>query len=422
MLLEKGKSMKAEVIAVGTELLLGQVVNTNATFLSEELAALGIDVYYQTVVGDNGGRLETLLTEAEQRSDLIVLCGGLGPTEDDLTKQVVAQHLHKSLVEDQEGLNRLHQFFQQSKRPMTENNLRQVLAIEGGQVLQNPTGLAVGSFVTEGTTSYLLLPGPPNELIPMFQQAARPLLIDAFPQEEQLISRVLRFYGIGESQLVTEIQSLIAHQTNPTIAPYAKPNEVTLRLTVKTKDLVAGEELLTATEEKVLAKVGDYFYGYGDDNSLAKVTVDLLLQNGQTVTAAESLTAGLFQSTLGEIAGASKIFKGGFVTYSQETKENFLGISHELLEEHGTVSEACAKEMAEKARQLAKSNYGLSFTGVAGDPIEGQPTGTVWIGLAEEGQPTVAECFHFNRDRNYIRQSAVMRGLDLLRRRIINKK
>ena len=167
---------------------------------------------------------------------------------------------------------------------MTENNLRQVLAIEGGQVLQNPTGLAVGSFVTEGTTSYLLLPGPPNELIPMFQQAARPLLIDAFPQEEQLISRVLRFYGIGESQLVTEIQSLIAHQTNPTIAPYAKPNEVTLRLTVKTKDLVVGEELLTATEEKVLAKVGDYF-GYGDDNSLAKVTVDLLLQNGQTVTA-----------------------------------------------------------------------------------------------------------------------------------------
>ena len=145
-----------------------------------------------------------------------------------------------------------------------------------------------------------------------------------------MISRVLRFYGIGESQLVTEIQSLIAHQTNPTIAPYAKPNEVTLRLTVKTKDLVAGEELLTATEEKVLAKVGDYFYGYGDDNSLAKVTVDLLLQNGQTVTAAESLTAGLFQSTLGEIAGASKIFKGGFVTYSQETKENFLGISHEL--------------------------------------------------------------------------------------------
>lgn len=184
---------------------------------------------------------------------------------------------------------------------MTENNLRQVLAIEGGQVLQNPTGLAVGSFVTEGTTSYLLLPGPPNELIPMFQQAARPLLIDAFPQEEQLISRVLRFYGIGESQLVTEIQSLIAHQTNPTIAPYAKPNEVTLRLTVKTKDLVAGEELLTATEEKVLAKVGDYFYGYGDDNSLAKVTVDLLLQNGQTVTAAESLTAGLFQSTLGKL-------------------------------------------------------------------------------------------------------------------------
>lgn len=413
--------MKAEIIAVGTELLLGQVVNTNATFLSEELAALGIDVYYHTVVGDNPQRLTNLLQQAQKRSDLVVLCGGLGPTDDDITTSVVATHVRRPLVTDPDGLAKLEQYFSTSEYTMTENNLQQALTIEGSRVLPNPTGLAIGTLVEDAGTSYLLLPGPPNEMMPMFQQHARPLLLELFPQADQLISVVLRFYGIGESQLVTKLKELIDQQTNPTIAPYAKTNEVTLRLTVKTTDQAEGEKLLAETEAKILEKVGNYFYGYGDDNSLAKVTVDLLKAQNKTVTAAESLTAGLFQSTLGEISGVSAVFKGGFVTYSLETKHQFLQIPAELLEKHGTVSQECALAMAEQARKLAGTDYALSFTGVAEESIEGQSTGTVWIGLAETGQIPRAFCFHFNRTRNFVRSKAVMQGLDLLRRSILNK-
>ncbi|WP_348921213.1 competence/damage-inducible protein A [Enterococcus rotai] len=415
--------MKAEIIAVGTELLLGQVVNTNATFLSQELADLGIEVYYHTVVGDNPQRLEQLLVEAEERSDLIVLCGGLGPTDDDLTKDTVAAHIHHSLVQDEQALARLYDFFKFSKRSMTENNLRQTLMIEDGIPIQNPTGLAVGTLITKEDTTYLLLPGPPNEMKPMFQQHARPLLEERFPQKEQLISRVLRFYGIGESQLVTDLKELIDSQTNPTIAPYAKPNEVTLRLTAKIADEIVGQQLLDELEAKVMAKVGAYFYGYGDENSLVKVTVDELKKQGKTITAAESLTAGLFQSTLGDISGVSEVFKGGFVTYSAETKARFLGIAPSLLEKEGTISETCAIAMAEQARILADADFAVSFTGVAGpDELEGQPAGTVWIGLATKGQPTIAVLQHFNRDRRSIRQSAVMKGLDLILRAVNKKK
>lgn len=415
--------MKAEIIAVGTELLLGQVVNTNATFLSEELADLGIEVYYHTVVGDNPQRLESILEEAQERSDLIVLCGGLGPTDDDLTKDTVAAHIHHTLIQDEQALARLHEFFSFSKNKMTENNLRQTLMIEGGLAVQNPTGLAVGTLITEQGTTYLLLPGPPNELKPMFQQYARPLLEELFPQEEQLISRVLRFYGIGESQLVTELKELIDTQTNPTIAPYAKPNEVTLRLTAKSGDEKVGQQLLDSLEASVMALVGEFFYGYGDENSLAKVTVKELKKHKKTITAAESLTAGLFQSTLGDVPGVSDVFKGGFVTYSAETKAAFLGIDRSLLEKEGTVSEACAIAMAEQSRIAADADFGVSFTGVAGpDELENQPAGTVWIGLAEKGKPTIAFLQHFNRDRRSIRQSAVMKGLSLILQAVNKKK
>lgn len=415
--------MKAEIIAVGTELLLGQVVNTNATFLSEELADLGVEVYYHTVVGDNPLRLAKLLNEAQQRSNLIVLCGGLGPTDDDLTKDTVAAHINRPLVQNEQALAQLREFFSFSKKKMTENNLRQTLIIDGGIAIQNPTGLAVGTLITESETTYLLLPGPPNELKPMFQQNVRPLLERLFPQKEQLVSRVLRFYGIGESQLVTELKELIDAQTNPTIAPYAKPNEVTLRLTAKTANDARAQHLLDDVEAQIMRRVGEFFYGYGDENSLVKVTVEKLKKSGKIITAAESLTAGLFQSTLGGISGVSEVFKGGFVTYSAETKEQFLGINRELLEKSGVVSEACAIAMAEQARRHTDADFSVSFTGVAGpSEVEGQPAGTVWIGLAEKGQPTFAVLCHFNRDRNYIRQSAVMKGLDMVRRAIDKKK
>lgn len=278
--------MKSEIIAVGTELLLGQVVNTNATFLSEQLADLGIDVYYQTVVGDNPTRLEELIQLAETRSELIILCGGLGPTEDDLTKEVTAKHLGRELIQNTEGYKKLLTFFETTKRKMTENNLQQSQIIEGGIPLPNRTGLALGTFFQTEDHVYILLPGPPSELKPMFIEQARPLLEEKFPSEEKLISKVLRFYGIGESRLVTELKDLIETQINPTIAPYAKPNEVTLRLTVKTKDAHEGNQALLALEERIQERVGEYFYGYGDDNSLPKVVVDLLKERNQTIISA----------------------------------------------------------------------------------------------------------------------------------------
>ncbi|MGC6770116.1 competence/damage-inducible protein A [Enterococcus sp. LJL51] len=415
--------MKSEIIAVGTELLLGQVVNTNATFLSEEFASLGVEVYYHTVVGDNFQRLTDLLQEAEKRSDLIVLCGGLGPTEDDLTKQAVAEHLHRDLIIDEAGAERVQEFFTFSKRPMTENNMQQALTIEGGISIPNPTGLAIGTLITKADTSYLLLPGPPSELKPMFFQHVRPLIKELFPAAEQLVSKVLRFYGIGESQLVTDLKDLIDSQTNPTVAPYAKPNEVTLRLTAKVASEEQGEKLLFEMEQRIMAVVGEYFYGYGDDNSLEATTVKLLTERGKTITAAESLTAGLFQSMIGSVQGASKVLKGGFVTYSEEMKETLLGIPEVLIKEHGVVSEACAAAMAEQARKLTDTDYAVAFTGVAGpDSLEGHPPGTVWIGIAERGGKTTAEKFHFTRDRQYIRYSSAMKGLDLIRRAILKKK
>lgn len=412
--------MKAEIIAVGTEILLGQITNTNATFLSEELASLGFEVYHHSVVGDNGGRLREVLQVADERSELVVLCGGLGPTTDDLTKDVVAEFVGENLVEDGPGLLKLQEFFAKAQRQMTPNNLRQVLVFEHGESLPNDTGLAIGIFYQKPqSTAYLLLPGPPSELKPMFLRYAKELLAKKMPQQERLLSRVLRFYGIGESRLVTELADLIDEQTNPTIAPYAKPNEVTVRLTVKCQDEAIGATLLDQTEEAIMNRVGEYFYGYGEETTLEEVVVSLLKEQDKSITAAESLTAGQFQSVLGNVAGVSAVFPGGFVTYSPEAKERFLGLAPALIAQFGTVSRECAEAMATAARAKAQTDYALSFTGVAGpDALEGQPAGTVWIALATASGVTSHQ-YHFTRDRAYVRHSAVMAGLDLLRRALL---
>lgn len=413
--------MRAEIIAVGTEILLGQIVNTNATFLSQELANLGIEVYYQSVVGDNRDRLKGQLEIAEKRSDLIILCGGLGPTEDDLTKQVVAEHVGETLIQDPLGYEKLMAYGKKQNQTLTENNFLQTLVLTNSQALQNPTGLAVGIFYTskESQTRYLLLPGPPKELQPMMVQSVRPILKQVYQETSQLYSRVLRFYGIGESRLVTELADLISTQVNPTIAPYAKENEVTLRLTVKTTSEDLAGPLLDALETKIQTRVGNYFYGYGEDNSLVQVVVALLKAKGQRVTAAESLTAGAFQRSLGELSGVSSVFPGGFVTYSAQTKINFLQIDRTLIEEYGTVSQECVGAMATQSRKLAQTDYALAFTGVAGpDELEGQAVGSFWIGLATN-EGVSSHFYQVAGNREKIQNRAVMAGFDLLRRELI---
>lgn len=376
--------MNAEIIAVGSELLLGQITNSNARFISSNLAELGINVYYHTVVGDNPDRLKSVIEIAEQRADLIIFTGGLGPTKDDLTKSTIAEHLHTSLKMDQEALDSIVAYFERAGRTMTYNNNKQALVLKDSEVLANHHGMAPGMLYKSGEHVYILLPGPPKEMEPMFQFEAKPKLARMLNKEDVILSHVLRFYGIGEAELEDRIQDLLEKQTNPTIAPLASDSEVTLRITAKTGTEDQAWELINAAKEEILAIVGDYLYGY-DDDSLASKAVELLRQQHKTISAAESLTAGLFQAELAAVPGVSKALKGGVIAYNEEMKIKQLGISAELLEKYGVVSEETAIAMAEAVRGKFGTDISVSLTGAAGPDAHGQqPAGTIWIGIADE--------------------------------------
>ena len=417
--------MKAEIIAVGTEILTGQIVNTNAQFLSEKLAEIGVDVYFQTAVGDNEARLLSLLEIASQRSNLVILTGGLGPTEDDLTKQTLAKFLGKDLVFDPQAQEKLDIFF--AHRPdyaRTPNNERQAQIVEGATPLPNETGLAVGGVSEVDGVTYVVLPGPPSELKPMVLNQLLPKLMTG----TKLYSRVLRFFGIGESQLVTILADLIDHQTDPTLAPYAKTGEVTLRLSTKAVSQERADQALDILENQILSRqtfegisLRDICYGYGEETSLASVVVEELKKRQKRITAAESLTAGLFQATLADFSGVSAIFNGGFVTYSLEEKSKMLDISEQELKEHGVVSEFTARKMAEQARIKTQSDYGVSLTGVAGpDSLEGHPAGTVFIGLAHAKGTEVIKANIAGRSRADVRHIAVMHAFNLVRKALLS--
>ena len=417
--------MKAEIIAVGTEILTGQIVNTNAQFLSEKLAEIGVDVYFQTAVGDNEARLMSLLEIASSRSSIVILTGGLGPTEDDLTKQTLAKFLGKALVFDPQAQEKLDHFFAQ--RPdyaRTPNNERQAQIVEGATPLPNETGLAVGGVSEVDGVTYVVLPGPPSELKPMVLNQLLPKLMTG----TKLYSRVLRFFGIGESQLVTVLADLIDHQTDPTLAPYAKTGEVTLRLSTKAVSQEQADQALDILEDQILNRqtfegisLRDICYGYGEETSLASVVVEELKKRKKSITAAESLTAGLFQATLADFSGVSAIFNGGFVTYSLEEKSKMLDISEQELKKHGVVSEFTAKKMAEQARLKTQSDYGVSLTGVAGpDSLEGHPAGTVFIGLAHAKGTEVIKANIAGRSRADVRHIAVMHAFNLVRKALLS--
>ena len=417
--------MKAEIIAVGTEILTGQIVNTNAQFLSEKLAEIGVDVYFQTAVGDNEARLLSLLEIASQRSNLVILTGGLGPTEDDLTKQTLAKFLGKDLVFDPQAQEKLDIFF--AHRPdyaRTPNNERQAQIVEGATPLPNETGLAVGGVSEVDGVTYVVLPGPPSELKPMVLNQLLPKLMTG----TKLYSRVLRFFGIGESQLVTILADLIDHQTDPTLAPYAKTGEVTLRLSTKAVSQEKADQALDILENQILSRqtfegisLRDICYGYGEETSLASVVVEELKKRQKSITAAESLTAGLFQATLADFSGVSAIFNGGFVTYSLEEKSKMLDISEQELKKYGVVSEFTARKMAEQARLKTQSDYGVSLTGVAGpDSLEGHPAGTVFIGLAHAKGTEVIKANIAGRSRADVRHIAVMHAFNLVRKALLS--
>ncbi|KYC59663.1 hypothetical protein B4098_0037 [Heyndrickxia coagulans] len=402
--------VNAEIIAVGSELLLGQITNTNATFIAAQLAEIGVDVYYQTVVGDNAERLEAAIRTAEGRADLLIFTGGLGPTKDDLTKETIASHIGKKLVTDEDAMRSIEQFFIRTKRKMTENNKKQALVIEGSKVFPNDHGMAPGMLAKSRNHYYMLLPGPPHELEPMFIHYASPAIQDELETIEKIESRVLRFFGIGESQLETEIRQILETQSNPTVAPLAKEGEVTLRITAKHQSVATANQMIDQVEKEILQIAGSYFYGY-NDTTLMEALIEKLSEKQLTLACAESLTAGKFAAEMASIQGVSTMLKGGVVVYSNEAKMKLAKVKKETLDKYGAVSSQCAKELAENIRSIMDADIGISFTGVAGpDSLEGHPPGTVWIGIAIKGKETAAYLLELSGSRNNVRTRSVKYG------------
>jgi nicotinamide-nucleotide amidase len=383
--------MKAELIAVGTELLLGQIANTNAQYISRKLAELGIEVYYHTVVGDNGNRLKETIEIAQDRSELIIFTGGLGPTKDDLTKETIARCMGRQLVQDDFAMEQIEAFFKRRGIVMSENNRKQALVIEGSKVLPNDHGMAPGMAIEVNGIKYVLFPGPPRELYPMFENYAIPYLQSLSSDQQILHSKVLRFYGIGESLLEEKLIDLIDSQTNPTIAPYAGEAEVTLRLTAKANNIDEANLMIAVVEGKIGERVGEFIYGYNDD-TLPFVVYRQLKQKAWKLALAESCTGGLLSRMLTAIPGCSEVYTGGVVCYAPEVKQNVIGVPKEVIEQYGTVSQQVALELASKVRALLKADVGVSVTGVAGpDAVEGKPVGLVYIGISTPAGEQVHE-------------------------------
>jgi nicotinamide-nucleotide amidase len=406
--------MKAEIIAVGTELLLGEIVNTNASYLAQQLADIGVDVYFQSVVGDNRTRLADVIELAESRADLILLTGGLGPTQDDLTKEVVADHVGRKLVIEPHAMERIQRFFDERGIVMVESNRKQAELIEGGHALLNPTGLALGTaFSSDRGKHYLLLPGPPRELQPMFEQYGLPWVRSLLPATTKLHTRVLRFFGIGESTLEHELLDLISSQQDPTIATYAKEGEVTLRLATKSADETIAQRTLDEATAVIRDRVGAYLYGESDE-SLESVTVSVLKGRGHTISFAESCTGGMLGEMITSVPGASQVFAGSAVVYSAQAKQQVLGVPAEVIRSHGTVSEETAAAMAEACLQRFGTTMAVSVTGVAGpEAIEGKAVGTIYIAVAVAGTKTQIHALKWGGHREGIRLRAAKQALYL---------
>lgn len=409
--------MKAEIIAVGTEILLGDILNTNAQYLALQLAELGIDVYYQSVVGDNPQRLKDTIFHAFSRASLIITTGGLGPTEDDLTKETGAEYFEEELVLDERALKRIENYFNKIGRKMTENNRKQAFVPKNSTVLYNDNGTAPGIIIEKNNKILVMLPGPPKETVPMFEKQVKPYL--AKKQEYTFLSRVLRIAGVGESSMETMVKDLIDGQTNPSIAPYAKDAESILRITAKAKSKQQAEQMIQPVAQEIYRRFGNDVYAEGETNMQTTVA-KLLIDKQKTIATAESCTGGAIASALVEYAGISSVFMDGCVTYSNESKQNRLGVKSETLQKYGAVSPQTAIEMAEGAAKTSGANIGLSTTGVAGPDggTEEKPVGLVYIGLTIDGVTTVKEC-HFVGNREKIRVRAVYTALDYLRRELL---
>ena len=404
----------AELIAVGTELLLGSIANTDAQEISRELALLGINVYYHTVVGDNPQRLRAAVEIARSRADLIITTGGLGPTCDDLTKNVLAESFGRKLVFDEDSARRIRAYFDRMGRPMTENNLQQAMLPEGCTVLANDWGTAPGCAWEQDGTCVVMLPGPPRECSAMLRHRVVPYLKGK--GEGEIFSRTLCLFGIGESAMESELREQMCGMSNPTLAPYAKEGSTELRITAKADTEEACRALIAPVEEQLREKFGDLVYGV-DVKDLQHAACALLLERGVTLATAESCTGGMIAQRITDIPGVSAVYKGGVVCYTNAVKRDAVGVPEELLEQYGAVSEPVCRALAENIRERLGADLGLSVTGVAGpDPDDrGNPVGLIYVGLSD-GKQTWVRTLHLGTGRGRNRNLACHHGFDMVRR------
>lgn len=425
--------MKAEILSIGTELLLGDIVNTNAQYLSQELALIGVDVFHQAVVGDNKERILEAFDRAFENCDVIITTGGLGPTEDDLTKELACKYFGKELVLHDKSFEELERYIKKSGiKSISKANKKQAYFPKDAIVLENPIGTAPGAILTGYTDKYLdgeenvsndkkqkmiiIMPGPPTEMTLMFDNLVKPFLLEK--TNSILKSRVLRVFGVGESEMEESVKHLIDNQTNPTIAPYAKEVEAILRVTAKGKDEAECDTIMEPIINKIRNILGDNIYAEGED-CIENVTSQLLIEKKLTVATAESCTGGLLAGTFINYPGISEIFKEGLVTYSNDAKINRLGVSAKTIEKYGAVSEQTAREMAIQIAKIAGTDIGISTTGIAGPDggTDEKPVGLVYVGLYINGEVKVKK-YNFFGNRERIRKRSVLETIDWIRREI----
>lgn len=405
----------AEILCIGTEILMGNIVNTNAAYIAKELASLGVNLYHQSVVGDNPQRLHDSLVLAFSRADIVITTGGLGPTYDDLSKETIAAYFGRKLVLHEPSYQKLCDYFKRTGREMTENNKKQAFMPEGCTVFENPNGTAPGCCIEQDGKMLMMLPGPPREMKPMFDHWVVPILQKG--NQKKLISKNLHFFGIGESMLENKLRTLMETSTNPTIAPYAKTGEVMLRVTASARDEEEAETLMAPALSEIKKEAGEFLYGV-DVGDLQTAAVRLLKEKGLHVATAESCTGGLVSKRLTEVSGSSEVFECGICSYSNRIKQQMLGVQAETLEKFGAVSRETAAEMAERVRCISGADIGISVTGNAGPSAsEGKEVGLVYVGVNSVLFSDVIE-LHIRRTdddaREYIRWIASSNALNLL--------
>ncbi len=411
--------MVVELVSVETELLLGNIVNTNARYLSEKCAMLGLNVYYQTTVGDNEERLSEVIRTALNRSDIVVLNGGLGPTEEDLTKETCAKVMGLPLVKDAHTEERLKEYYRgRKKEELPDSNWKQALIPEGAVVFDNENGTAPGLVVEKDGKTAILLPGPPGELYPMVEKQLCPYLQNK--NSDVILSQMIKICGYGESKVEEMILDLIDKQTNPTLATYAKLKEVHLRVTARAASEEEAKKLLKPVVKEIKKRFGDAVYTTDENETLQDAVVKLLKKHELTVTTAESCTGGLLAGTLVSVPGVSDVFKEGFVTYSNKAKRRHLDVSKSTLRKYGAVSAQTAKEMAKGGVFATDADVCVAITGLAGPDgaTPEKPVGLVYIACYMNDKVQVEE-FHFKGNRQKIREQSVVQALDLLRRSIL---